>query len=572
MSRWLHLAALAVLGLGGCSFDRPLGYRATNTCRADAQCATGLCYEGVCASTPEETLRVSLQIITGPSDLERAPASSVLPTIEVSENGRKDLTVSSLARVSGKVRYAGRSVPAMLSFSRPAPVAGGPGVRVDVDTGDPYGDGSADYVASLPADEELDLEIRVSGALFATTDGVPELDAAVVASRQLPPLLLRGLTFTPGSHAFDVHYETSLFAACDATKRTGCELTGKLTSIGLDDVEEPVSGVEVRAVDSVTGRVISSNASVVDGVFAIRVAPFEGEYDLQIVPSLDGSAYRATTFPASELELPVELLIRRYPVVRYEALLLDEETQSPVSLATVTFQSDTAPDPVSGASSIYRTSTLSGEAPNAGRIEVDLQPGVFKVVVSPVETQDLAVQLTEVIIPDAEGMDTVLGQAFELERRSGLLIHLTSFDGFPVDLVDVQSTPRAFDSARSPAAAAFARSSQSTTDKNGRVALPIDLGVFDLFARPIAARGFPHAWVPEVEIGAPGEWMSREIVVPAPTVQAGKVHATDGAPLGDATIRAFVEIEDEHGPRMLRLGESTTDADGSYRLLLPSRL
>jgi hypothetical protein len=572
MSRWV-LVALATLGVAGCSFDRPFGYRAVNSCDVDEECVTGLCYEGVCASPPDDTLRVAIQIITGPSDIERAPASSVLPVIEVSDNGRKDLTVSALARVAGKVRFRGEPVPALLSFTRPPSVPGGPATRVEIDTGDPYGDGSVDYVASLPAGEELDLEIRISGALFSSTAGAPELDGSALASRQLPPMLIRGLRFEAGTHTYDVEsYVPALFDPCDETVRSGCELSGTLTSIGLDDSEDPVAGAEIRAVDPATGRVISSTATVVDGAFALRVAPFDGEYDLQVVPSLSGSPYRATTFPGAELTLPLHLLIRRYPVVNYEAIVLDEATGSPVSLATVAFQSDTTPDPVSGAPAVYRTSTLSGEGDEAGRIKVVLQPGVFKVVITPVETQDLAIHVEEVIIPDAEGVVDVLGQAFELERRAGLSLHLTSFDGFPVDLVDVQATPRAFDAERSPEAAAFARSSQATSDVDGNLALPIDLGVFDLFARPVSARGFPYAWMPRIEIDGPGGWMTHHLVIPAPTVLTGTVQTTDGAPLGEATVRAFIEAPSQAGPRFLRLGETTSEADGSYRLLLPSSL
>jgi hypothetical protein len=571
MRRWIVILAIAA-SVAGCSFDRPLGYRAVNTCSTDAQCVTGLCYEGVCASPPENPLKVSLQVITAPSDLERAPASSVLGTLTVVDNAREDLTVGSVARVSGKVRFRGKPVPATLSFSRPSLVPGGPGVRVDVDTGDPFGDGSADYVASLPADETFDLEIRVSGALFESTSGAPELDASAVASRQLPPMIFQGMSFGSGNQTFDVHYAPTLFEPCDETIRTGCELSGALTAIGLDDLEAPVSGVEVRAVDSVTGRVISSTASVVDGAFSIRISPFDGPYDLLVVPGLNGSAYRATTFPAGELALPIELLIRRYPVVRYEALLLDEEDHAPVPLATVSFQSEAAPDPLSGVLSVYRTSTLSGEGAEAGKIKVDLQPGVFKVVITPVETQDLAIHLSEVIIPDAEGTDAVLGQAFELERRSGLHLYLSSFDGLAVDLVDVQAVPRAFDPKYSPDVAAFARSSQSTTDADGNSYLPIDLGIFDLFARPVSSRGFPFAYTSVVGVDEAGEWMSRELVIPAPTVLAGTIRATDGEPLGNATLRAFVAIDDENGERLLRMGETTSGSDGSYRLLLPSRL
>src|SRR5690606_15363966 len=149
----------------------------------------------------------------------------------------------------------------------------------------------------------------------ASTASAPELDASALASRQLPPMLLRGLRFAPGTHTFDVEFDPALFEPCDDTKRSGCELSGSLASVGLDDVVEAVSEVEVRAVDPATGRVISSTATATDGLFSIRVAPYEGDYDLQLVPSLSGSPYRATTFPAAMLTFPLELMIRRYPVV-----------------------------------------------------------------------------------------------------------------------------------------------------------------------------------------------------------------------------------------------------------------
>src|SRR5690606_4873653 len=106
----LVLAALVASAGVGCSFDRPLGFRAINTCTEDSDCATARCYEGVCAAAPEVPLRVSLQVLTGPADLERAPASSILPTFEVHDNARLDLQVSDVARVAGTVRFRGEPV------------------------------------------------------------------------------------------------------------------------------------------------------------------------------------------------------------------------------------------------------------------------------------------------------------------------------------------------------------------------------------------------------------------------------------------------------------------------------
>lgn len=565
----ITLALLALVA--GCSFVRGTHYDALNECNVDVQCTTGICFEGVCAAEPAAPMRVVLQVITAPSEQGRAPASSVLPPITIETNERRDLTTAPLTRLSGRVRYRDQRVPAVLSFYRPSKAPGIPEARVEVETGDPLGDGSVDYLVSVTAGESLSLEVRVAGSLFASVQGAPELDETTLASRQLPPLYFPDLVFDPGQGTFDITFSPTLFEPCADLAARACEVSGTLTSVGLDDTEAPVSGVEIRAVDPATGRAVSSTAQVVDGQFALRLSPdFLGDYDLQVIPALSGSPYRATTFPAASLAWPLELQMRRYPIVHYEALVLDAETGAPVPLATVSFQSAQAPDPISGAPAFYRTTTLSGEGEDAGRIRVELQPGTFTVVITPLETQDLAIRVDEVIIPDAEGLTQVLGQAFELERRAELALFLRGFDGAPIDLVEVQASPRAQGSGRGAAVVDYARSSVATTDRDGLVDLPIDLGVFDLFARPAATRGYPYAVATAVPIDAPASRTGHELVVPAPTVLAGTLLAEDGLPLAEATLRAFVEVEGDGEPRIVRLGETTSDAKGAFRLLLPS--
>jgi hypothetical protein len=117
-------------------------------------------------------------------------------------------------------------------------------------------------------------------------------------------------------------------------------------------------------------------------------------------------------------------------------------------------------------------------------------------------------------------------------------------------------------------AARFNRTGQTTTDPTGQFNLPLDIGVYDLFIKPPSESNFPWVVRPDLVVGSSERSYSGEYEVTAPIPVTGTLTAHPGA-----EVRAYAVITDESGiERNVAVGRAVVQADGAFRLLLPSRL
>lgn len=558
----------------GCDFLRGEDGSSMNYCESDGDCALGHCHSQLCAVPPEESYELAIQVIPSVGDAGRAPLSTFISPINV-EDAHKHLEISlpEMARVSGRIRFDSQSVPSVISFT-PASAAFGHLQRVEVETGDPLGDASVDFVASLIADLEYAVEIRPTSKPLESTAETEFITAGQPASRQLPPARLGSVAFKAGPSTFDYEYSQSLLTSCTDEMMRGCELRGFIQSENRAGEPSLPSDIEIRALEAESSRVISSVGIVRDGEFAIRLSEDAGEFRLQLSPATGGSPYRATVIDGPFTnERAQNLLIYRYPVVDYEAVIFSSE-MSPVSGATVVFQTEVVGDPLlEGSTSYFRASTVSDEeSAMPGIVSVQLQPGTFQVTVTPAASSEHGILVTEIVIPDDESVRAVRGQAFVLDKRASVEIEVDTFTGLPADNTDVQAVPTppppeifGSDLAR------HARTSQGLTDADGYVMLPMDVGIYEILMRPGSHTGFPHALFRSVHVTHPEFTESFRLTIPAPALITGTLVDALGSVLTDATIRAYrVRYSEDGAPQLTRVGEAITDASGGYRLVLPS--
>lgn len=568
------LIALVALG-AACNFGREPGDSSMNFCETDSDCVEGKCYSNRCAVPPEEHYEIALQIIPSIHDSNRAPLSTLISPVRVEEAHQElPLQLPPIARVSGRVRFQGSPVPAVLSFI-PTSKEHATIQRVEVETGDPLGDGSVDYLASLIPELEYAVELRPTSKPMDAKDAEGQEILGRPASRQLPPIRIGTARFDEGTNTFDYEFSGALLEPCTAERRSGCELRGLIRSEGRHGDPRLPSDIEIRALETATTRIVSSVDIVREGEFAIRIAEDAGEFRLQLSPAVGGSPYRATLiegpFDADGIE---DLFIYRYPVVDYEAIVFDSSGMEPIVGATVVFQSESVEDPLIGASStsFFRASALTGEdGEGAGVFSLQLQPGTFQVTITPAASSDHGILITQVEIPDDETTRSIRGQAFILKKRPVLELTVDTFNGLPADNTDVQAIPLEAAGFIAQELARHARTSQGLTDWDGFLELPVDVARYELLMRPAPHTGFPHALTSSIDVTHPGFNQSIGITIPPPAIITGQLRDADGRSLGGATIRAYhLTSGGKNGGQLRRVGEAFTDDEGRYQLVLPS--
>jgi hypothetical protein len=121
--------------------------------------------------------------------------------------------------------------------------------------------------------------------------------------------------------------------------------------------------------------------------------------------------------------------------------------------------------------------------------------------------------------------------------------------------------------------AGFNRSSESITDDNGRFLLPVDIGYYDISARPSFASGFPWVYVPNLAVQVTDTDLDDAgFDLPAPLVIAGRI-TRDGQAVASATLDAYALVKDlSGGKRAVPIGQTLTDEAGHYTLLLAPRI
>lgn len=558
-----------VLLLGACDLTFGEEELLRNQCSRDDDCAGAVCEPeaGICVTPSIPSMEVGLTVSAPSGGSSSAPPEVALPPTEVDGPLEHDLDLPPSILVAGRIRSedTGAQVPAQVRFLQASPLEGTAPTELVTSTSP----------VLLPSGVEADYQLRVVAGGSYDVIVEPTGDAA----RAFPPLYLGELEAPAEGDVWslDIRYPASLVSE-----------EGSVFSYD-EEQEVPEDGLQVRAVEVATGRVVSSAALTgmtatappeesEPGHFTLHLSPGAGPFVLRITAGADRPYFPTLTLDP-ELSFPSELVVPDLEPVTYEGVVEASSVAGggPVGDAVVKLRSEDLFGDESAIRGTFRTTVTTDED---GRFTAEVLPGTYDVIVSPSgggamsgsegatgTTGKLGVLVhSDVRI---ETTDTaVRGQLFMVPLRSQLGGEVRSFDGRPMVGTTVQATALGRSIEAHPESQ-FNRSSNAVVDGSGLFDLRLDVGVFDLSARPPGGSGFPRVVMPEWTMSSPGSLVSRRIDVPAPVPVRGVVRSADGTALAGAEVEAYTVVRDvEETPRSVTLGRAVTGADGSYELFL----
>ncbi len=563
-SLWL----LALVTAVGCDFGAdqasPL---LDNSCAGDAACEQGVCDGQICIDDSGASVEVAIEVLRGSSDTEGVtPASWAFGAEPASGSSTRDLVLPATREVVGTVRWDGVRIPAMLRFVRrmDSSVEPLPPVAVEVDT-------VRDASAGAEGDDFS--TVLVAGATYQVTV-LPSSDTVMApmedtapAIRSLPPLYLDLEVGDDGPEPlrFDVMFPPGLADACGENVDIGCSLEATVLSFD-GEVEIPEAGLQVRAIEKTSARVVSSIAETDEnGLFTIRVSDSAADYLIRVTSSAGRDP-----FPAVSVDPDVafandpdekRIYIPRLSPVQFTGRVRDGEDR-PVPGATVRFLSTG----IFGGDQLGLEGSFGGSATTdaEGRFGVELLSGYYSIAVTPPEDADNAwgVLVAESLV----GEEFTGGDTLIVPSQIGLRGWVTTFRDESAPGVTILARARMSEDLG-------ARSQETVSNDIGAFAMSVDVGLYDMHLKTSPDSGF--AWLVEPELAmSPEEGDSvRGYRLDPPIPVQGVIRASDGDVVPNALIRAYVlkTVEGSAG-RSIQVAETESGEDGSYRLLIAPRL
>jgi len=237
-------------------------------------------------------------------------------------------------------------------------------------------------------------------------------------------------------------------------------------------------------------------------------------------------------------------------------------------------------DDQTGITSSYSTRTNTVREPVTGELKfaVDILPGIYEVVVSPPLDNPCEVYAKEVTITG----DSPTEIRFRLAAKTYLRGSLKTVSGEPVfgATIQAQALNRdGIDQSEDPMITRFNRSNQTTTDENGRYKLPVDLGSYDIIAKPPVGSHYGWKVITDVAIDQRGGPFDRDFVFDAPVPVEGILSYANKpntsislSGLEGAEVRVFAVIRDIDGDaetkRTVAIGRVTADQQSSFTALI----
>ncbi len=537
---------------------------------AAAGCKPGARGASVTCAPPECSSDTTLQLVAEvdpPSDTHLVKQEFDAVTIDA-RTGRFALLLDPQVTLSGNVHVGAtaqaKPVAATVVATRPARIKGRPDVVYQA-TVNPV-DGNYTLVVSRTRPGEQ-YNVRVS-----TTDPslVPPMQLAVVAD----------------------HDQTVDFAL--ASPLALPELHGVIR----DSLQQPVAGVQVQATtvpaDASTAPAAASTTTTTDssGSFSIRLVPSPPAMVLvtatpttQAPPQLPSLTLLVdTTRLGTANSLTANLSMPPLPAPAHVIYKVTGTGPSgavvAVTAATCVFTADVSdPHATDGTKATYRTTAMTD--PLLGQVTVDLIPTesgnrTYAVVVTPDATQPFGALTTTVNVAPQGGY----GPPIELALRAQLSGRVLDPTGKPLYNLMVVPSPSTVAAALGPTPyTATTTPQQSTADADGRFAVRLDHGLWDVGLMPPPDSMLPRLWLPtvdltvhDVDVGA--------LTLPKGVLVHGVVQDPAGAPLPAADVRLYTvaagnadcAVNDRSclAPPRLR-AEAASGSDGVVSVILPSQ-
>ncbi len=556
--RFLWLA-LAVLGCN--SFGEAPKVR--NRCLDDADCPSGVCDpDGLCVANTESDLEIALRVVPVEDAMNPTLSSWTSEGLLLGEVTEEiDFTLPAHVDVVGTVRWKEMRVPAEIVFTRPG-LDGQAVERVRVSTlPEPTTRGTmeADFVARLEAGSTYDVEVRPSAETIPGSD-LPWL-------RVLPPLRLQRVETPPPEEGAEIVWPVAILfpplaTPCGPGVSAGCSLAG--TIVGPDAAS--AAGLQVRAVEVETGAVVSSTALTDEGgAFQIAIAPDAGPYLLRVSGGEERPLFPTVSVDPSLLPGEARIRVPTPTTVRYQGRV-EGADGTPLTAATLTFESFDVFDETVMLGGSYRTSTRTG---SRGEFDVELLAGTYQIVVSPSAGQ-FSVLTEELRIAAPATGGPVSGQLFVVPERARVGATVETEEGEPLAEVSVEAVALGVQAEGAPIAARFNRSSDAMSGLEGDLELRLDLGTYDLFLKPPAESGYGWMVLPGYEVRSLDAAAELSFVARAPIPVRGTVRSDEGVPLPGADIRVFGRAVGTE--RFVELGRGRADDEGRFRVLVAPQL
>lgn len=556
-----HLSRLLALALvAGCADFGDPQIQVANACSTSEDCVTNACEESICVSTETGDLEIALRII--PSEDALTLGSWTETPFPLNRSLEHDVTLPHYVQVAGTLDWAGdERVPATITFTRPS-LPGRPLDRVTVSTfTEPMrvGDIEAHFGARLEAGAVYTVEVTPSAASMPDTD-IPWL-------RALPPMRILQLE-TPsseGSAIWPVELAYPPFDTACSSMFAGCSLAGTV----VNSEAEPQEGLQVRAVESATGRVVSSTALTgADGSFSIVTSPDADAFLLRVTGGEERMLFPTVSIDPALLP-PGETVRIRVPDAQQVAYRGTVQTEDGDGVgATLTFQSDDVFDDAVMALGRFRTSTSTNPD---GSFDVDLLAGTYEIVVSPTAGTYAPVADELRITPPMTGEPIVSGQLFITPERAvlGGTVRTAMGEAFPgVQLEAVALGIQADD--EMPRAAIYNRSSETLSgDIDGLFDLRLDVGVYDVFVKPPSESNYAWFVMPNYTVGSLRTLANPFDIEPPVPVQ-GTIRDANGMEIPNAEVTVLGRTAGD--TRFVELGRARADETGFYRVLVSPRL
>ena len=355
----------------------------------------------------------------------------------------------------------------------------------------------------------------------------------------------------------------------------------------LDSLSNPVPGMQVKAIDPGTSRVVSTTATTdARGAFSLRLVANPPE---QIVVEAAPTADAAGALPSLALDVSTKLgaanaltaNLRVPPLPAPSHLYYKvggtspSGADTPVMGAACVFTADvTDPNATDGTVATYQA---VGTTDALGNVTVDLIPAdsgnrAYTVTVTPDAASTFGASSQQVSVGPQGGF----GGSITLQLRPQLSGSVYGPDDTAVRglmVVPSQATVAAT-IGPSPYATSTAPP-QTVADADGRFALRLDAGVWDIGLIPPPESMLPRLWMTGTDVEQDTDFGA--IVLPRGVLVRGVLHDPSGNPLGLANVRLYTVAAGNAAcsdasclapPRLRAEGSSGTD--GQVGLILPS--
>jgi hypothetical protein len=250
--------------------------------------------------------------------------------------------------------------------------------------------------------------------------------------------------------------------------------------------------------------------------------------------------------------------------------------------AQLTIQSVTLSDGTISEDVAYSVPAVSTDT--TGAFDVRLPPGIYTVRATPLADNGFSITDNDSALTVPAGTsDCTCAVPLHVDAKPTLAGTITTPTGQPLSTTTVGVNPSQMQTRRylddiTKLASIAARVESTSTDGSGIFSLLVDVAVLDLVVQPDPSTNFPWLVAPGISAPlCPTSLTSSPLLCPmpvtSPAILGGTVSDQNGNSVADAEIDAWLPVRDPKNPgTVVKIATTSTDANGTYRLVLPSSL